>query len=133
MSIRHRRGRRSGAWLGLLAVAIQIFLPFVIAAEIRAMAAEELVLADAFDPATTCLHDVSGQPRGDHRAPLHGAVSGCPICVALAAAHAFAPPAAPLQALPHVVESDLVTAAIAPRTASILAAPYQSRAPPPSA
>jgi hypothetical protein len=63
----------------------------------------------------------------------HGLADHCSICTTLAAAQAFAPPAAPPLPLPlSVGHSDLSAADVA-QVALLVTSPYQSRGPPPIA
>jgi hypothetical protein len=111
-----------GAWLAFLAVAMQVLVPFFLMVEIARAEGPDgtAVICSALDH--------SAQQNGD--SSDHGLAQHCPICTALAAAQAVAPPAAPPLPLPGSVgHSDLTVADVA-QAALLVTAPYQSRGPP---
>ncbi len=124
---RHRRIWRSAAWLGVLALVIQSYLPLLIAGEIRALSTANPGINLVFDAGSGCLHDGSGdqQPHG------HPGGAACPICLALATAHVFASPIAPAVAPPLSEAAAAPAASPAPAgTFFHLAASYDARGPP---
>jgi hypothetical protein len=84
----------------LAAVVVQVLLPFLIAGEIRLLTRYPFLFA-TYDPASICGHALAG--GGGHRGspvPAHRDIGACPLCTALAATHAVAPPAPPILPLP---------------------------------
>lgn len=131
MGFSQKRDLRLGAWFSLLALAVQVFLPFLIAADIR-LAAAQTLLGAPFDPAVTCLHDTPAPlPAGDHAPPTHHHPAVCcPLCLALATAHGFTATATP-DLLPPVERPALAPPSL---VASLhhfsLRLSYNARAPP---
>ncbi len=119
----------AGIGMAFLAVAIQVLLPFLVAYEIALMASPAYAGTVTFICSASGTH--SQVPDGSNQSH-HGLSDGCPLCTAMAAGQAFTTPSPVALPLPRVVEGDIVTAPIAPRIAPIVAAPYQSRAPPSS-
>jgi hypothetical protein len=121
---RHRSETRPprGAWLAFIAVAMQVLLPFFLAVEI----------ARASEPGSVAVicsalgHDT--QQNGDDTD--HGLADHCSICTTLAAAQAFAPPAAPPLPLPVSIGRSDLSAAEFTQAALLVPSPYQSRGPP---
>lgn len=130
MGFRQKRDLRLGAWFSLLALAVQVFLPFLIAADIRVVTAQTLLDAP-FDPAVTCLHGTpASNPASDH-APLpphHQAA--CPLCLALAAAHGFTSTAAPALSPPADHPTTVSPNPAAPFYRFSVRLSYNARAPP---
>ena len=113
-----------GAWLAFLAVAMQVLVPFLLMVEI----------ARAHEPGgatvicSSLSHDTA--PDSGNAADRDLATHCCSICGALAAAHGFAPPAAPPLPLPVAVgRSDLTPADVA-QAALLVPSSYRSRGPP---
>jgi hypothetical protein len=127
---RHRSQTRPprGAWLAFLAIAMQVLLPFLLAAEI-ARADEPgsvAVICSALGPVA---HHDSGTKDGDN----HGLTTSCPICTTLSAAHGFTPPPAAPLPLPVACASIDLSAAVIVTFAVVSTFSYQSRGPPPIA
>jgi hypothetical protein len=129
----HRRIKQravpQGTWLAFLALAVQVLLPFFLASEIA------LASAPAYAEGTTVICTASGSttapaPHSANHASHRALSDGCPICIALAAAHAFtaAPPVA--LPLPQASSVFLLHAADAPRAFASTAASYNPRGPP---
>jgi Protein of unknown function (DUF2946) len=127
---RPKERRRIAAWLGLVAFAIQVLIPLLVAGEIS--------LADTGAYAGVFRLDIcerGAAPRGAGGVPAqtdphqqHHAL--CPICLALVASPAFTQPAALPMPMPRAkaVAVALPETRPAPRPASLLV--YRSRAPP---
>jgi hypothetical protein len=121
---RHRSETRPprGVWLAFLAVAMQVLLPFFLAVEI----------ARASEPGSVAVicsalgHDT--QQNGDNTD--HGLADHCSICTTLAAAQAFAPPAAPPPPLPVSIGQSVLTATDSAQATLLVTSSYQSRGPP---
>jgi hypothetical protein len=118
------------AWLGLLALAIQVGLPLLVAAEISLAAR-----AGTDSVFEMCeyghLHVAEHEPGTAHHHHHDGDDGGlCPICIALHAGSVFTAPT--LLALPLPVAAPIATAApetrAEPRRVTLTA--YRSRAPP---
>jgi len=125
--------RTIAAWLGLIALAIQMALPLVVAAEVSlaAGAGEDSVfeLCEYGHVHAAAPHDAD-EPDGK---PQHHKGDGdllCPICIALHAGPVFTAPAA--LGLPVPTAATIAAAAPEMRTAPRLVAvtAYRSRAPP---
>jgi hypothetical protein len=133
MTLFKRRSSRKrslpGAWLAFLAAGVQVLLPFLVAYEIAL--ASDPAYADNFT-AICSSSGIHSQLPGDTRQPHHGMSDGCPICTAMAAGQAFTTPGPVALPLPRVVASDVAVAPVVAFTATPVASPYQSRAPPPS-
>jgi len=129
---RQPKGRRAappGVWLAILAIAGQVFLPFLLAFEI-AWAAPQAE-GDAAVPICTGIHaDAVPAPPDKGRTGHHTRPGGCPICQVLAACQAFTQPT------PITLPSPIISTVISPSSvpsrpqAFLAAASYQSRAPP---
>ncbi|MGH7095986.1 MAG: hypothetical protein ACREFB_20960 [Stellaceae bacterium] len=109
--LHHGGKRRLGLWLGLAALTIQVFLPFLIAAEIRVLT-EDPFLFGGLDPALICSHDRDGQPT----APKPHNNTACPLCTTLAAGQATPLATAAILPVPHrsALIAQVMPAAIAP-------------------
>ncbi len=123
-----RKTAPAGAWLAFLAIAIQVLLPFVVAYEIA------LVGSPAYADSLSSICSAHAQPEvpAGSGQRHHGPSGGCPICTAMAAAQAFTAPAPLVLPPPRAIGNDVPIAAVGSRPGAIGAAPYQSRAPPPS-
>lgn len=120
-----RRRVEAGACFALLACCVQALLPFLLALEIRTATAETAPCHVA--TAEGAVHRQAGPAHHQE----HGScLAGCPICLALSAAHVFtapaaialpSPPAAPLVRL-----ADLAALELPHRAPAI----YEARAPP---
>jgi hypothetical protein len=121
----HGGKRRLGLWLGLAALAIQVFLPFLIAVEIRVLT-EDPFLFGGLDPTLICSHDRDGRPA----APKPHNNTACPLCTALAAGHAIPLATATILRVPHrsALIAQAVPTAIPP--VSRHQASYTARGPP---
>jgi hypothetical protein len=81
------------AWLGFVAMSVQIFIPVLLGVEIG-------ILSSGAAQAGETLHDVSEHAAGlandTHAKGGHAHTADCPICLALAAGmpHAASPPPA---------------------------------------
>jgi len=122
-----RRSERHGlaAWLGLMAIAIQAFVPLLVAGEISLAASG----ADTaiFDQCPF-YQDAGGAPGTAEHHHGHGGL--CPICLALLASPAFTQPATVPLPLP-VATAVAVRPAETPLAARpALRVAYRSRAPP---
>jgi hypothetical protein len=124
-----QRPAPQGTWLAFLALAVQVLLPFFVASEIA------LASAPAYAEGTTVICSASGSTTAPasnsaNHASHHTLSDGCPICIALAASHAFttAPPVA--LPLPQARAVVLHHAADAPRAFATTAASYNPRGPP---
>jgi hypothetical protein len=123
-----RRAGPQGTWLAFLALAIQSLLPFLVAYEIA------LASTPAHAQDTSVLCSASASPSSsnatiDHTTH-HGLIGSCPICMALAASHAFtaaAPVALPLPQPAQVIQRYM---ARVPHAFADAAASYNPRAPP---
>jgi hypothetical protein len=129
----HQRVKRTdvpqGTWLAFLALAVQVLLPFFVAYEIG------LASTPAYAEGTTVICSASGSttaptPRSANHASHHTLSDGCPICIALAASHAFTTALPVALPLPQASSVILRHAADAPRTFASTAAFYNPRAPP---
>ena len=79
-----------GAWLAVLALTLQTFVPLLVAADIAEMTGQPYANAEhicSYGPAADPSHGT-----GDHH-QKPGLAGGCPICTALAAAQAYTAPA----------------------------------------
>lgn len=124
-----RKMAPAGAWLAFLAIAIQVLLPFLVAYEIAL--AGSPAYADTLASICSASHPQPQIPDGSGQSH-HGPSGSCPICTAMAAAQAFTAPLPLVLPVPGAAGNDIPLAAVAWRPGSIAAAPYQSRAPPPS-
>jgi hypothetical protein len=123
---RHRALRKTprGAVLAFLALALQVLLPFFVAAEIAHANAhgDAAIICSALGPGA---HEANGT-TGDR----HGIAASCPICTALAAGQGFAPPPAPPLPLPTALGHSVVAVADTSARAALIPSAYRSRAPP---
>jgi hypothetical protein len=127
--MRLRKGclRRLGFRLSLFALAIQAAIPFLLAAELRAYAADA---ETAVIEHSLCLHD--GTTRSTDHGPHQDCnVGACSLCSTLAASMPCGPPG------PHGADFPLIAASAAPAldndrgfAQALFARPYRSRAPP---
>src|SRR5579863_8368091 len=107
------------AWLGLLALSIQVFIPALVAVEIGRALAEGDQLAFAPCIFGQQLGDQGNAGKNPH--PGQAGIGGCPICVAMQANPAFTTPSTtPLPPPPALAIS---TVAIATESAPSLLAP----------
>ena len=128
---RGRQLRRLAAWLGMVALLVQVLVPALLAAEIN-LAQEE----HGQSVFTLCAfgHVHLGVP-GDNTAPAdagHHDDAGalCPICLALLASPAFtAPPSVGLP-LPVAVRLEVFVPVPSRPPTTAVATVYRSRAPP---
>jgi hypothetical protein len=112
-----------GTLLAFIAATLQAMLPFLVAVQIAVMANP----ANAGIPicsASSAQHDTG--TSDDHG----GAVNGCPICVAVAASHAFVAPSPILVPLPVARGRIVLSATETPSLLLDASSPYQSRGPP---
>jgi hypothetical protein len=119
--------RRLGLRLALLALAVQVAIPLLLAVELRAAVAQSA--ADAVIAHSLCLHDGAPPPDGTP----HGdcSLAFCPLCAALAAAATLGTPAQDQPSVPAAPRA--VPFRFDPSRRLAAAAfphPYQSRAPP---
>ena len=118
-------------WLGLrlalVALAVQVAVPFLLAALLAAYEAPDV--APAFD-ANLCLHGGPGQPP--QQAPPHDCnLSSCPLCAIFAASQVptLAGTSGPIP-VPKAVASTLLIVGDGTSVLPPPPGPYQSRAPP---
>ena len=123
MRFRRHERRCLAAWLGLICLAVQALLPLLLAVEIA---------AQPFDPAAEalCLHSSAAPPQPDQTPHHHSGISGCPICLTLAASAAFTEPTPLALPLPDLVRSDAYAHAEGGPRTQFFRASYRSRAPP---
>ena len=130
--------RRIGTALGMLAVALSLYLPIHIASDIVEAAMDALAAAEnaTICHAATSLADadVDGSAHSHHGGPHHHHDTTCPICgsVSTAAAATLLPTSASLAA-PKSIAVSIPAEAAAQLHAVALHAPYSARAPPRSA
>lgn len=132
MRAKQWRGRIWAARLGLLALALNALVPVHLAFD----------LAEAFEPAQHCVAHMevggveqrllallSGHPETDGTSDDHGKHHACPVCSALGALAAFAPPTP--TALPVPFPAERPTAHFVSQVKPVGApSAYRSRAPP---
>jgi hypothetical protein len=119
-----RTGPPGGAWLALLAVAMQALVPFFLMVEV-ARANEPGGAAIICSTLGDNTHQSSGNAT-DRGLAAHC----CSICSAVAAAQGIAPPVAPPLPLPlSIGHITLVPVDVASSTL-VLTSPYRSRGPP---
>jgi hypothetical protein len=111
-----------GAFLAILAVVMQVLVPFFLMAEIaRADSPDGVaVICSALGHTTQPNGNTGDQGLADH----------CSICTTLASAQAFAPPAAPPLPLPVSVGRSDLSVPDAAEGVLLVSTPYQSRGPP---
>lgn len=118
-----------GAWLAFVALAVQVLLPFLVAYEIGLAStpadAETVTICHAASTAA-----VPGHGGGD--TTHHGLCETCPLCTAIAAGQLFIATAPVASPPPRGVHHRVFRAQDSTGRLSIVAAPYQSRAPPSS-
>jgi hypothetical protein len=119
------------AWLGILALAVQSFIPVLLAAEIEFAAHQPGTSVFTLCPFG---HIHAAQPSADGKAPAspdgqdHGTL--CPICIALQAAPPFTAPPQIALPLPASFPLETVLAEAEPAAKSVATSAYRSRAPP---
>ena len=113
-----------GAWLAFLAVALQVLLPFFLAAQIARAEAPGGVAVICSALGHDSQHS-KGNPAD--QGPIDQC---CSICSTLAAAQGVAPPATPRLLLPTEVSRVYLSAADVTRAALLVTSSYQSRGPP---
>ncbi|WP_442237614.1 hypothetical protein [Rhodopseudomonas pseudopalustris] len=121
-----RTYRRSGSWLALVALLLQIVLSFGHVHGLAEFADAPSHAALAAAAPTSPAEPPGSHPDGDH----HGAPDLCAICATLALVHAgvaATPPALPLPALAGSADS---CALPVPAHAALKTAAFQPRAPP---
>jgi hypothetical protein len=129
---------RLGAWLGALALLIQVLVPFIVALELQALGADpgehthHLAVVDHLQAQHGVLQD-GGQPPGGagHDGHSH---ADCPLCLALHVADAVAAAAPGTAELPPPSRNCMATCSFVPAARKpACPASYLSRAPPPLA
>jgi hypothetical protein len=143
-SMTERRGRRTpaGAWLGVIAMLLQVLLPVLVGFEMSGAAAaggsgagpcllmHGAAPSDQPDAAAPAHHHEGGAPAED--APYgKGLVPCCALCTALQAAHGFTTPAAIGVPAPRFHGVAAPAGADEPVVVATYSASYSSRAPPP--
>ena len=130
VNTRHTQHKRlASAWFGFAAMAVQVLLPFLLAAEIRLADAGELpsCSASAASEASVPLTHRHEHPGSSH----HGDMTACPICQAMACGHAIADTASPpALALPQAYVSTAEFTFHPPAPAGFYSSAYRARAPP---
>jgi hypothetical protein len=133
MALRKRERISAAAWLGLLALAIQVLLPTLLAFEISIAGAEGAT--GLFSDCAYGHRHVAAQQNGGGKpsdTPRHddGSADPCPICIALLASSSFMVPSDITLCVPAgaPIEAPSAIEAAAPTTS--VAAAYRSRAPP---
>jgi len=117
-----RRRAPVGVAFAFLALAIQVLLPFVVAAEI------DLLGNPAYASAPICSASLHEQQPGQQSD--HGLGTTCPLCLTLAASHGFTGASSAALPLPQG-DGVAVDQIISPwQSATPVAASYNSRAPP---
>jgi len=132
MSWRRQRSAIA-AWLGLAALAIQVALPLLVAAEISlaAGAGEGSVfeLCEYGHIHAVAPHEADGAPGKSHHHDGDDRAI-CPICIALHASPAFTAPAILALPLPVVRETATAVPQMRRSLRLVALAAYRSRAPP---
>ena len=124
MRLGGRDNRTVAAWFGGLAMMVQVFLPLLLAAEIRLATEGELPICHV-----GAIAEQSQQQPTNHT-HRHATTHGCPICQAAAAAQAFTAAAAPSAPVPAFLFIIPATVFGTSRFESLFAASYSARAPP---
>jgi hypothetical protein len=131
------KGANWAAWLGVLALALNLLVPVHLAFDL----AEALEPAQHEDAQPTNLsrrliafvawhRERSGDEEADHHGGQHHHGAACPVCSALGSLAALAIPVAAMLALP--VAASVAVAALPPdtRPVALFPAGYRFRAPP---
>ena len=120
----HRAQTRAlrGAWLAFLALAMQVLVPFFLMVEIAR--------ADTPDGVAVICSALGHNTQQNGSTSDHGLVDHCSICTTLAAAQAYAPPAAPPLPMPASISRSDLSAADSAQAALLVTSSYQSRGPP---
>ncbi len=126
-----RQMRRLAAWLGMLALLVQVFVPGLLAAEFRLAQeprAQGIFAFCAFGHLHVTVTDDGSAPAS----PGHGDEAGalCPICLALLASPAFTAPLLSALPLPAAMPVEILAPSATQRPAAVLVTAYRSRAPP---
>ena len=114
-----------GTWLALLALAMQVLLPFFLAVQIARA-------AEPGGSAVIC-SGLGHAQHGGNPADQGPIDQCCSICSTLAAAQSFAPTETPPLPLPAEVSHVDHSAADIAQSALLVTSSYQSRGPPPIA
>jgi hypothetical protein len=125
-----------GAWLGILAVLLQLFLPVLVISD-AAMAAgapcpfrADVAATAPGDAATSAeLHD-RGQNNPAADVPYRAKLACCAVCTAVHVAHASTAPRMLVIAAPRIHREGAWRSPDQAAVASTYAASYSSRAPP---
>lgn len=126
-----KRKAQSAVWLGFLALALQVLVPFFLDADLasaaeRANSADTIVICSVYGTKTVLAPDQGGN---HHR---HGLLNGCPVCTALAAGQSIPLTEPPTLSLPQAEAIAALPKAAISRASQFSVAFYRSRAPPPS-
>jgi hypothetical protein len=111
-----------GALLAFLAVAMQVLVPFFLMVEIAR--------ADTPDGVAVICSALGHNTQQNGNTSDHGLADHCSICTTLAAAQAYAPPAAPPLPMPASISHSDLSAADSAQAALLVTSSYQSRGPP---
>jgi len=97
MGVGSNHNRLVSAWFGGIAMAVQVLLPFLLAAEIRLADAGELpscAPSAATEASVPVTHRTDHSGTSHHGGP-HNGTAACPICQAMACGQAVADTASP--------------------------------------
>jgi hypothetical protein len=119
---RPQRKAPRGALLAFLAVAMQVLVPFFLMVEIAR--------ADTPDGVAVICSALGHNTQQNGSTSDHGLADHCSICTTLAAAQAYAPPAAPPLPMPASISHSDLSAADSAQAALLVTSSYQSRGPP---
>jgi hypothetical protein len=119
---RPQRKAPRGALLAFLAVAMQVLVPFFLMVEIAR--------ADTPDGVAVICSALGHNTQQNGNTSDHGLADHCSICTTLAAAQAYAPPAAPPLPMPASISHSDLSAADSAQAALLVTSSYQSRGPP---
>jgi hypothetical protein len=119
---RPQRKAPRGALLAFLAVAMQVLVPFFLMVEIAH--------ADTPDGVAVICSALGHNTQQNGNTSDHGLADHCSICTTLAAAQAYAPPAAPPLPMPASISHSDLSAADSAQAALLVTSSYQSRGPP---
>jgi hypothetical protein len=111
-----------GALLAFLAVAMQVLVPFFLMVEIAR--------ADTPDGVAVICSALGHNTQQNGSTSDHGLADHCSICTTLAAAQAYAPPAAPPLPMPASISRSDLSAADSAQAGLLVTSSYQSRGPP---
>jgi hypothetical protein len=118
--------RLIAAWLGLIALALQVELPLLVAVEISF--ANRAAANSAFEICGYG-HGAQRATEPSHRRPPNG--DGlCPICIALHAGPVFTAPATLDLPMPAATAIAAAAPRIRPEPRAVILSAYRSRAPP---